>query len=127
MALSLKALAPELVLAISAIALLLADVSSRRSRAFCTLWGLGAVTAALLLALFAGRGGEAFGGQLRLDSLALLARLLVLGLLVLALVVSSAFLRVLPVSEAEFVSMLLFGSLGLCGVAASGMRTCSHS
>jgi len=73
--LSLRGIAPELILVIGAVLLLMWDLFSRRTERFCLRWGIVAALAALYVIVVVSPvpGGSAFSGQLSLDGITLAA------------------------------------------------------
>ncbi len=119
--LSLRGIAPELILVIGAVLLLMWDLFFRRTERFCLRWGIVAALAALYVIVVVSPvpGGSAFSGQLSLDGITLAARVLTLGMLILTLLISRPYLAAHSAPPAEYTCLLLFASAGLIGVAAS--------
>ncbi len=115
---SLRALAPELILAGGATLILLLDlIRAAKPRT----WLL--VATVIVLAALRSVSGDAeslpFGGRLSLDGVAFGARILVLAAAAVALLVSIPHVAARPQPGAEYAALLLFAAAGLSGMAAS--------
>lgn len=117
------ALAPEAALVGGALAALGLDLGPLRRKSEETRLNVAVAVAALAIlaamgfACSLGAVGEVYGGVVRLDSLALLGRLGVLGLALLTLGVATGARA--PRNPAEFVAVLLFATTGLTLMAAA--------
>lgn len=118
-----RGLRPETALVVGALAVLGLDLAwlrrrpaDARLRAAAAVAAL-AVTAAIVLVIEAGRGGSMAGGALLLDSLAVGARLGVLGLALGALGVATGARA--GRHPAEYIAMMLFATAGFTLMAAA--------
>lgn len=119
----LNALAPEAVLLLGGLVLLAVDICSLRSASresrLAMAVGVGglATLVALFLACTSGRLGSVFGGVFMIDSLAVAARVTVLGLTLLVLATARGARS--PANPAEFIALLLFAATGILLMASA--------
>ena len=116
---SLALVAPEQVLSVAGLVLLLAaawagDKASRLISilAVATLVGAMVLVAPALCAGTAGPQTFAFGGQLRVDAFASFAKLLIYGAAAIALIIAPSFFERLRAMRAEYPVLVLFAALG---------------
>ena len=117
---SLWLVAPEEVLSLSGLALLLVaawggDKASRLISILCVvaLTAAAFMVAPALCSGAAGAGTEAFGGQYRADAFASFAKLLIYGAAGVTLMVAPAFFERVKAMRAEFPLLVLFAALGM--------------
>jgi NADH-quinone oxidoreductase subunit N len=104
---------PEIVLAVSGLAILLAGVLPKRDMTFpCTMLVLGAFVLAGVLVIAQGEG-SAFGGQYVADNYSAFMKLLALAGAALGLVLALDWNRAEGLSRFEFPVLVLFATLGM--------------
>jgi len=104
---------PEIVLAVSGLAILLAGVLPRRDMTFpCTMLVLGAFVLTGVLVIAQGQG-TAFGGQYVADNFSAFMKLLALAGAALGLVLALDWNRAEGLSRFEFPVLVLFATLGM--------------
>ena len=104
---------PEIVLAVSGLAILIAGVLPRRDMTFpCTMLVLGAFVLAGVLVIAQGEG-TAFGGQYVADNYSAFMKLLALAGAALGLVLALDWNRAEGLSRFEFPVLVLFATLGM--------------
>ncbi len=117
---SLALIAPEILLAISGLALLLAAawIGDKYSRAItimaaAAIVGAGCLVVPSLTNNVMGADAIAFGGQLRADAFAAYAKLLIYAAAVAALVIAPAFFDRFKAMKAEYPVLVIFATLGM--------------
>lgn len=118
----LPALAPELVLLVTAVCLMLGDLFYPRERVFQQwLTAAGAAVAlALTLSMNFSGGATAFGGVFRADGLAAAFKVVCLAALGLTALMSEAFCRHASMRQGEYYSLMAFSTLGMCVMVSAG-------
>ena len=118
----LPALAPELVLLVTAICLMLGDLFYPRERVFQQwLTAAGAAVAlALTLSMNFSGGAAAFGGMFRADGLAAAFKVVCLAALGLTALMSESFCRHASMRQGEYYSLMAFSTLGMCIMVSAG-------
>ncbi|WP_114520035.1 NADH-quinone oxidoreductase subunit NuoN [Altererythrobacter sp. ZODW24] len=117
---SLALIAPEILLAISGLALLLAAawMGDKYSRAItimgaAAIFGAGCLVVPTLTNNVMGADAAAFGGQLRADAFAAYAKLLIYAAGIAALVIAPAFFDRFKAMKAEYPVLVIFATLGM--------------
>jgi NADH-quinone oxidoreductase subunit N len=123
-ALDLRPAIPAIIVALTALTLLLSQAFAGKGKhgpyVPLALLGLGAALAATLMIASSGdrgRGGQ-LGGALSADSLALFLEVVILGVGVLAVLLSSSYLRAIGSERGEHYALLLFSLVGMLGLVA---------
>jgi NADH-quinone oxidoreductase subunit N len=112
---------PEIILTVMGTLLMVLDpvLHKRSSSAFGHL-SIAALLAGIAGAVYANsQGGLAFGGMLRVDGFATFFRILVMGVGILVILPSYAFLKRQEAETGEFHALLLFSITGQCLMAAA--------
>ena len=112
---SLTIAAPELLVAISAIVLLMMGVFSKSENAHRTITflGVGALIAALVLVVFISPDGSAFGGAYVTDSFSRFMKALTLAGALVTLLMSAGFAKSEGLDKFEFPVLVLLSTLGM--------------
>ena len=120
--LDLRPLAPALIVAVTALVVLLAQAFTPRGKsapsAPLSLAGLAAALAAVVI-IAGGRGrGAVFAGTVAADDFALFFHGLILGIAVLAVLFSPSYLRATGIDRGEYYALLLFSVVGMLGLVS---------
>jgi NADH-quinone oxidoreductase subunit N len=122
MDLDLRPLVPAIIVAVTGMAVLLAQAFAGRDRpgpwAGLSLAGLAAALAAVAL-IARGHGlGQATAGVYRADPFAVFFHFLILGVAVLAVLLSPAYLRATGIAGGEYYALLMFCVVGMLGLVS---------
>src|ERR1700722_8110882 len=114
-------LAPELILALTGILLMLAEpfVTSARRAVFQTLAILGTAAALVATIYPAMHPGFAFSGLLRIDGFSVFLHVLIELIALLVVLGSADYLDREHLQQGEFYALLLFGTVGMCVMASA--------
>jgi NADH-quinone oxidoreductase subunit N len=120
--LDLRALAPALVVAVTGLAVLLAQAftprGSRAPSVGLSLTGLAAALVATWLALSGSSAPATVGGSLALDGFAAFLHVLILAIGVVAVLLSPSYLRATGGERGEYYALLLFSIVGMLGLVS---------
>jgi NADH-quinone oxidoreductase subunit N len=118
----LRVLAPALVVAISGVAVLLAQAftprGGRAPSVGLSLTGLAAALAATVLAAGGSAATPAAAGSLALDDFAVFLHVLILGVGIVAVLLSPAYLRATGGERGEYYALMLFSIVGMLGLVS---------
>lgn len=116
----LALIAPELVLAATAILVLVLDLFLDASRRWVLPWtALAGIGGALAVTWSAGAGGVGFSGMLRVDALSTLLRTIVLAGGALSVLIAADYLRRTGLENGEYYALVLIGALGASLLASA--------
>ncbi len=122
-ALNLKAILPQIILALTALTVLLVDVFAGK-RGKSLLGGLSLVgVVAALITLFMYRGGTetAYAGMLAVDGFGFFITLIICVVALLTILVSIAYARICPeIRSGEYYCLLLFAAFGMSFMGSAG-------
>jgi NADH-quinone oxidoreductase subunit N len=109
--------APEITMAVFAIAVLLLDLAFRRKSVLGLISILGALGAAYALR---GASGPSFGGMLFADGYAMFFNWIFIASLILSVLLSMKYLSIEGIDYGEYYSLMLFATTGMMVMASAG-------
>ena len=112
---------PAAILAVTALAVLLAQAFTPRGHAAppsATFSLAGLLTALIAVYLLAVRGGGDLGGTYVVDAFSLFFHALILGIGVIAVLLSPSYLRATGIDRGEYYTLLLFSMIGMLGLVS---------
>jgi NADH-quinone oxidoreductase subunit N len=122
-ALDLRPVLPSLVVAVTALAALLAEAFSARSKrapaAGISLFGLAAATVVTVLLRLDPGPAASLGGSFVADGLSLYLHFVVLGVAAAAVLLSPGYLRSTRAERGEYYALVLFSAVGMLGLVST--------
>jgi NADH-quinone oxidoreductase subunit N len=111
---------PAVALALTGLAVLLAQAFSPRGRAAPGAWFSvpGLLVALILVHVLAQRGGGDLGGTYVVDAFSLFFHVLILGIGLIAVLLSPSYLRATGIDRGEYYTLLLFSLIGMLGLVS---------